>query len=239
MLIEVDGGINETTGAQVVAAGAKVLVAGTYIYKESDRSHPISTLSRLGQMKISTSRSFKGGSLPRLASVAAMFLLSLTVTGTTLVFGAADKTLSSDVVEEKKADRQVTSKDGAAATVQYERVGGEYKVSSIEKLPEGSFRIIFQAVSKTGQFDTLALDSDHVHVAVEEGTVLRLSAEVVQNSGQVATDETVDVSQVVLFFNSPSGRVPVWLLSNKIPSKDLRATDFLKMHVPLNDYFVL
>jgi len=47
VLIEVDGGINETTGAQVVKAGAKVLVAGTFVYGAQDRSKPISALKNL------------------------------------------------------------------------------------------------------------------------------------------------------------------------------------------------
>lgn len=48
VLIEVDGGINEKTGAEVVAAGARVLVAGTFIYGASDRSQPIRRLHKLG-----------------------------------------------------------------------------------------------------------------------------------------------------------------------------------------------
>jgi ribulose-phosphate 3-epimerase len=48
VLIEVDGGINAKTGAEVVAAGANVLVAGTFIFGASDRSQPIRQLQRLG-----------------------------------------------------------------------------------------------------------------------------------------------------------------------------------------------
>lgn len=36
LLIQVDGGINDNTGQQVVQAGADVLVAGSYIFKSSD-----------------------------------------------------------------------------------------------------------------------------------------------------------------------------------------------------------
>lgn len=46
VLIEVDGGINDLNGARVVAAGARVLVAGTYIYGASDRGKAISALKR-------------------------------------------------------------------------------------------------------------------------------------------------------------------------------------------------
>jgi ribulose-phosphate 3-epimerase len=47
VLIEVDGGMNHQTGARVVEAGARVLVAGTYIYGAQDRAAPIHTLKSL------------------------------------------------------------------------------------------------------------------------------------------------------------------------------------------------
>lgn len=43
-LIEVDGGINNQTGKQVVEAGADVLVAGNWVFKAKD---PIATISEL------------------------------------------------------------------------------------------------------------------------------------------------------------------------------------------------
>lgn len=43
-LIEVDGGINEETGAACVAAGCDVLVAGSYVFKAKDRSQAIASL---------------------------------------------------------------------------------------------------------------------------------------------------------------------------------------------------
>lgn len=49
-LLEVDGGINEITGAQCVAAGADILVAGSYIFNESDRSLPIKKLQNLSNL---------------------------------------------------------------------------------------------------------------------------------------------------------------------------------------------
>lgn len=47
VLIEVDGGINAETGALVVAAGAKALVAGSYIYGAKDRAAAIRSLHAL------------------------------------------------------------------------------------------------------------------------------------------------------------------------------------------------
>ncbi len=45
--IEVDGGINEETGAAVVKAGADVLVAGSYIYNTQDRENRITSLKEI------------------------------------------------------------------------------------------------------------------------------------------------------------------------------------------------
>ena len=42
--IEVDGGINEVTGKQVAAAGADILVAGSYIFNHPDRVQAIELL---------------------------------------------------------------------------------------------------------------------------------------------------------------------------------------------------
>lgn len=46
-IIEVDGGINLQTGAEVVAAGADMLVAGNYIFSSPD---PTATISELRQL---------------------------------------------------------------------------------------------------------------------------------------------------------------------------------------------
>lgn len=43
-LIQVDGGINKETSKEVVAAGAQVLVAGTYIYGAEDRRSALMSL---------------------------------------------------------------------------------------------------------------------------------------------------------------------------------------------------
>lgn len=46
-LIEVDGGVNATTGAQLAAAGVDVLVAGSYVFGSSDFNEAIETLKKL------------------------------------------------------------------------------------------------------------------------------------------------------------------------------------------------
>ena len=46
VLIEVDGGITDVTAAKVLAAGASVLVAGTFVYGAVDRAKAITALKR-------------------------------------------------------------------------------------------------------------------------------------------------------------------------------------------------
>lgn len=48
VIIEVDGGVNAETGAEVVKAGARALVAGTFVYGAKDRREPIRALHALG-----------------------------------------------------------------------------------------------------------------------------------------------------------------------------------------------
>lgn len=45
-IIQVDGGINQKTGAQCIAAGANVLIAGSYLF-EGDMQHKITKLKEL------------------------------------------------------------------------------------------------------------------------------------------------------------------------------------------------
>lgn len=45
--IEIDGGVNQTTGAQLAEAGAEILVAGNYVFSAPDPIEAISSLSRL------------------------------------------------------------------------------------------------------------------------------------------------------------------------------------------------
>lgn len=46
-LIEIDGGVNMQTGRELVAAGADVLVAGSYVFKSSD---PVSVIDELASL---------------------------------------------------------------------------------------------------------------------------------------------------------------------------------------------
>ena len=46
-LIEIDGGVNDVTGAQLVEAGADILVAGSYVFGAEDPSKTIEGLKNL------------------------------------------------------------------------------------------------------------------------------------------------------------------------------------------------
>jgi hypothetical protein len=114
------------------------------------------------------------------------------------------------------------------------RVGGDYIVESIDKVGDRAFKVIFRADRPSGHYDTLALESDHVHVAVKVGQKIRLSAEILSEKGPAA-----EVAQVVIFFEGQQGRVPVWMLSSKASNLDLRATKYLEMHAPQTDFMVM
>jgi hypothetical protein len=132
---------------------------------------------------------------------------------------------------------QTTSEVVESASGDILRVGGDYTVTAIDKLGEKAFKVEFTSATPSGKFDTLYLESDHVHVAVKVGQKIRLSAEILAQKGAAA-----DVAQVVVFLPSGIGQtshVPVWLLSNKAPPRDLRASKYLEMHVPATDFVVM
>lgn len=48
--LEVDGGINEQTGKDILAAGANALVAGTFIFGQADYTNPIDALKNVSAL---------------------------------------------------------------------------------------------------------------------------------------------------------------------------------------------
>ena len=130
----------------------------------------------------------------------------------------------------------VTSLTNASTNTEVDRgidkVGGLYKVESIKKKGTSYFEVRFKSTNKTGKFDTLILESDHVHVGVAVGMTLRLSAEILKAKG-----DTAEISQVLLFFKRGDSTVPVWLLSRK-GNPGLRGARYLEMHAPTSDYVI-
>lgn len=121
----------------------------------------------------------------------------------------------------------------ASNDTQVLRVGGDYLVKKITQRPGGGFVIDFAAKVPSGKFDTLRLESDHVHVSVQEGQTLRISAEIAEVRNDVAS-----VSQVLIFVPNVGGPVPVWLLSSRGSPMDLRGSKYLEMHNPLSDFTI-
>lgn len=121
-----------------------------------------------------------------------------------------------------------------SAATKAERVGGNYQVVDIEKKANDTFLITFENEAKSGRYDFLTLESDHVHVGVEKGAKLRISAEILSEKGDRA-----EVSQVLLFLPAGDTHIPVWMLSRKVPVDHLRGARFLEMHAPTSDYSIL
>jgi hypothetical protein len=124
-------------------------------------------------------------------------------------------------------------------TQRMERVGGDYRLADISgkcsgQIPGPCFKMTFMAVRKTGRFDELVLESNHVNFGVRKGDRIRLSAEIAVDRGPRA-----EVSQVVLFRDGNNPAPPVWMLSRKHKAGRGPAARYLEMHVPQTDYRVL
>ena len=152
--------------------------------------------------------------LSRLAAFVAVVLLGLSTQG--------------------HAGENLTGKNASEPKIEnIERVGGDYFIKSIDGNDSG-FVTTFAAVNPTGRFDTIRLESRHIHVAVKVGQRLRISAEVVGG-----TVRDAEASQVLVFIPSRNGETPVWLLSHRHPSLDLKGARYLEMHAPETDFTVL
>lgn len=114
------------------------------------------------------------------------------------------------------------------------RVGGEFRVKSIEKTKDRGFLITFTSTDRKAQVQEITLDSAYLHVSVEEGKVLRLSAEVASQRGS-----TVTARQILLFLPTPGSYLPVWLLSRSAPAlSDLKGAKYIDMHAPQSDFLM-
>ena len=113
------------------------------------------------------------------------------------------------------------------------RVAGTYKVVSIHKKGDG-FIVEFASEAKTGTYDKLLFESDYIHSGVREGSVMRISADLLSESSGVA-----EIAQLVLFYQTKDSHVPIWMLSKKAVLKRLKGANYLEMHAPTSDYLVL
>lgn len=124
-------------------------------------------------------------------------------------------------------------------SLRMERTGGDYRLANISdrcsvRTSGSCFKMTFTAIKKTGRFDELVLESNHVNLAVRKGDRIRLSAEIAVDRGR-----TAEVSQVVLFRDGKNPPPPVWMLSRKHKAGPGPAARYLEMHVPQTDFRVL
>ena len=114
------------------------------------------------------------------------------------------------------------------------RVGGEFRVKSIQKTKDRGFVITFASTDSKAQVQEIILESTYLHVSVEEGKVLRLSAEVAAQQGRVVT-----ARQILLFLPTAGSYLPVWLLSRFAPAlSDLKGARYIDMHAPQSDFML-
>lgn len=122
---------------------------------------------------------------------------------------------------------------GSNAGKQLLRIGGEFRVKKITKT-DGGFMVTFASTDRHAQVQEINLESSYLHVSVEEGKVLRLSAEVTAQQGS-----SVQAKQVLLFLPVPGAYLPVWLLSRSAPAlSDLRGAKYIDMHAPQSDFLI-
>lgn len=134
--------------------------------------------------------------------------------------------------ESPSGDIEPRTEEPSAEELVLMRVGGDYKVASIEKLERG-FKLVFESTEKTGEADYITLISDHVHFGIEKHAKVRISAEV-KSTGE----HTAEAYQVLVYLPAPEGFLPVWLLSQKSRGFEKGKTNYLKMHAPQSDYMI-
>lgn len=146
---------------------------------------------------------------------------------------AADD-LVGDVESEQESEQEIETEPYVVT-----RVGGDYEVTEVNKTA-GGFETVFEAKTKTGSADTIVLSSAHVHMSVEKGKTLRISAEIARHhrDANQTLPAAVEARQVLVFLPAPEGYLPVWLLSRRSMGFEKGPTNYLKMHSPQSDYLV-
>jgi hypothetical protein len=155
------------------------------------------------------------------------------VFGSLLFFGifCVSAALSAETPNNRQNSSQKPAKPSAQDSVKIERIGGEFEVTNIESIKDNYFRVTFVSTGENPRFKTLVLESSHVHVRVQKGSILRLSADVEATSGTTAR-----VDQVVLFFPGRVGKTPVWMVSRQGSRFNSPPGKLIEMHAPSTDY---
>ena len=125
----------------------------------------------------------------------------------------------------------------AGAEDALKKIGGEFVVSEIKRMNSGFFEVTFTSALTDLKPSTLKLVSDHVHIRLEKGLKLRISAEVAEVKGNTGL-----LKQVLLFMPQSSDEshiLPIWMLSSVYPTKSLKGARYIEMHAPTADYQVM
>ena len=109
-------------------------------------------------------------------------------------------------------------------------VVGKFKVKAIEQR-DGYHRLVFENVDLAAKTKRLTLDTNYVHIGVERGQVLKLSADVMA----VGSSE---ITQVLLYLPKDGSHSPVWMLSRLHPRMKFTGARLLDMHAPQSDYLL-
>jgi hypothetical protein len=120
----------------------------------------------------------------------------------------------------------------ATTSPKLERIGGNFVIAKIQRLQKGGFVVEFRASEGAPRIKKLRLESDHINAGLREGDTLRLSADVVATSEDLA-----EVAQMVLYMPGKVGPTPVWMLSKRSKPLDPPAR-LIEMHAPSTDYAV-
>ena len=116
------------------------------------------------------------------------------------------------------------------------RIGGKFVVQSVKANKAsagGGYTVVFKNNSPDTQIKKIVLETNYVHVGVEVGKTLRLSAEF--NSLQKGVAKA---KQVLVFLPTAKSHSPVWLLSKQQSLSKLTGAKMLDMHAPQSDYLL-
>ena len=148
-----------------------------------------------------------------------------------LLFGALS--LAANASEKVQPQSKQKMAHDSFSDAKINRIGGTFLVKEIKRQHDGKFQIEFISPDPHSPYRKLILETEHVHIGIQEGATLRLSADVLAiKSGEA------EVSQVVLFIPGRAGDNPVWMLSSRIPAGANPPAKLLEMHAPSTDYMV-
>lgn len=152
--------------------------------------------------------------------------------GRTTVIGLLSILVLSGAQSSTKPGAQKELEVRQSRHVTKKRVEGRFKVKTIKRL-DSYYRLVFENIDRTAKTKHLTLDTNYVHIGVERGKVLRLSAEV-----RASDNDGNEIKQVLLYLPKEGSHSPVWMLSRSHPQMKFTGARLLDMHAPQSDYLL-